>query len=138
MRRPQFGGHRKIEAGRHHAGDQEILVVQADVLADDGGVGGEAAAPQAVAQHRFALAAGLVFALLKAPAQHRLDTECGEEIGAHQGLYGPLRFAAYADNVRHAALPCGKALKRRALAANVLQIGRDAAVPIVRVARIAL
>src|ERR1019366_5057488 len=67
MRRPQFGGHRKIEAGRHHAGDQEILVVQADVLADDGGVGGEAAAPQAVAQHRFALAAGLVFALLKKP-----------------------------------------------------------------------
>ena len=63
MRRPELGGHGEIEAGGHHAGDQEILVVQADVLADDGGVGGEAAAPQAVAEHHFALAAGLIFAL---------------------------------------------------------------------------
>src|ERR1035437_7511831 len=83
---PQLGRYRKIEAGRHHAGDQEILVVQADVLADDGGVGGEAAAPQAVAQHHFALPAGLVFALLESAAQYRLDAERGEGGGAHQRL----------------------------------------------------
>src|ERR1035437_8863693 len=111
VRRPQLGPYRKIEAGRHHAGNQGVLVVQADVLADDGGVGGEAAAPQAVAEHDLALAAGLVFALLESAAQHRLDAERGEEGGAHQRLPGTLRFAAGTDNVRHAALPGGKALE---------------------------
>ncbi len=45
------------------------------VLADDGRVGGEATAPQAVAQDHFALAAGLVFAFLEASAKRRLDAE---------------------------------------------------------------
>ena len=75
MRRPKLGGHGKIEARGHYTGDQKILVVEPDVLADDGRVGGEAAAPQAVAEHHFALPAGLVFALLKAAPKRRLDTE---------------------------------------------------------------
>ncbi len=96
-------------------------------------VGGEAAAPQAVAQDHFALAAGLVFALLKAAAQRRLDTERGEEIGAHQRLYDPLGFAARAHDVGHAAAPRGEVVERRGLTADVVEIGRAAAVPLVGV-----
>ena len=57
MRRPEFCGQGEIEGSGHHADDHEILVVQADSLADDGWVGGEAAAPQSVAEHHFAFAA---------------------------------------------------------------------------------
>ena len=129
--RPQLGGHGEIEARRHDAGDQEILVVQADILADNGRVGGKPAPPQPVAQHHFALAPGLVFALLKAAAQHRLDTEGGEEVGAHQRLNGALRLAAGADDVGHAAIPRGDIFQRRTLAADIVDIGHGDAVPLV-------
>ena len=55
---PEFRGQRKVKAGGHHAGDDVVLVIQANGRVDDGRVRGKAAAPQAVAEDHFTLAAG--------------------------------------------------------------------------------
>ena len=70
--------------------------------------------------------------VLKAAADRRLDAERVEEIGADQRLDDALRLAAGADDVGHAALPGGQVLDRGALAADVVEIGRGGAVPLVR------
>ena len=66
---------REHEAFRHHADHLPFLAVDAQVTADDVGVGVEAVAPQCVAEHDDLVIADLRFVLGEGPAQRRTDAE---------------------------------------------------------------
>ena len=133
-RRPQVGDHGEYELFRHHADYAVVFVVDADIAADDGGIGGEAAAPERVAQNRHVLVPGLVFLRREGAAQRRLGAHQRKEIGRHQVARGALRRGAVARQVAQSVVPGGDALEDGLLLPDVGEVGRGDRLPLVRIA----
>jgi hypothetical protein len=73
---PEHAGIGEDEIGRHNADDLERHVIEGERLADNRGVGAEAAAPVAVAQHDDAV----FFAHRENPAERRRAPEHVEHV----------------------------------------------------------
>src|SRR5579859_1126037 len=90
---PQIRRNWELHAFAHHADDRERPSVDADTLAKDSRVGAEVALPQAVAQDDNLIAASLIFAGGKCPAQGGFDTEGGKKVSGDCGSVNALRFS---------------------------------------------
>jgi hypothetical protein len=66
---------------------------QADLCADNRGVGAKAPPPQTVTQDHSAVVANLVFVFRETAADSRLDSEDGKQIRRDARSEQPLRFA---------------------------------------------
>ena len=99
-RRPDLGRlvevrrEQRLEGGRHHADDLEVLLVHPDLPADDGGVGAEAPPPERVAQDELAPRVRPVVRRLEAPAERRADAEQVEVVRADPHARDALGLAA--------------------------------------------
>src|SRR5262249_38510190 len=102
---PQIGRFGEGELGRRDADYKIILIVQPDVLADDGWIGAEAAVPQRIAQNNFALAPFLILPGTEAPSDRRRHADHVKEIVADEVLDHTVRFVARADDIGEAVVP---------------------------------
>src|SRR5262249_49106938 len=75
-----IAGENQTEATRKNADNDELAALVTDRLADDGRIGGEAAAPEVVAEDEGALGALRLIGWSEVAAEVRRDTENAEEI----------------------------------------------------------
>src|SRR5438093_11682104 len=69
--------------GGHDADDLVRFAGDAEVAADDGGIGAETPLPERVAEYHHARAVRPVLVSGEAPAQHRPHAQNREEVGVH-------------------------------------------------------
>ena len=110
------------EACRHHADDLRRPIVQLDDAADDGGVAGEAALPQLIAEHRDAGCVRTIVGLRRHAAEEWRDAEQWKEFRGHE-LHVQSNRIADAGQRRGGRPPGRQALKRAAVALPIEPVG---------------
>ena len=101
----------ELERRRHDADHRVGAPVQRDLASDDVRIAAEPARPQAVAEHRDAVAARLVLMGKERPPQEGLHAEGPEEVGRHRDGVQELGAAGRRGQPRHAVEVAGQRLE---------------------------